>query len=101
MTNRWTAGPFGLTMFLQWSVGNKIYNINRAILIQNQGTGNQLVDVLHAGQDGVPVANASNKGFQTRRRTCSSKTAPTCAARTSGSTSTCLDRGCAPRDSAA
>jgi TonB-linked SusC/RagA family outer membrane protein len=64
MTNRWTVGPFGLTLFLQWSVGNKIYNINRAILIQNQGTGNQLVDVLHAGQDGVPVANASNKGFQ-------------------------------------
>jgi TonB-linked SusC/RagA family outer membrane protein len=64
MTNRFTAGPVGLTVFLQWSVGNKIYNINRAILIQNQGTGNQLVDVLHAGQDGVPVANASNKGFQ-------------------------------------
>ena len=64
MTNHWTAGPFGLTLFLQWSVGNKIYNINRALLIQNQGTGNQLVDVLHAGQDGVPVPNASNKGFQ-------------------------------------
>jgi TonB-dependent starch-binding outer membrane protein SusC len=70
MTNRFTLGRFGLTVFLQWSVGNKIYDINRALLLQNNGTGNQLVDALYsAGKNGVPMPQSGNLGFQTRPST--------------------------------
>jgi outer membrane receptor protein involved in Fe transport len=48
-----------LSIFLQWSVGNKIYNINRAILTQNAGNTNQLRDVLGNGY-GIPAAKTGN-----------------------------------------
>jgi len=70
MTNHLTLGRFGLTVFLQWSVGNKIYDINRALLLQNNGTGNQLVDALFsAGKNGIPMPQSGNLGFQTRPST--------------------------------
>ena len=70
MTNHWTLGRFGLTMFLQWSVGNKIYDINRAILLQNNGTSNYEVDALfNKGTNGVPEPLTGNLGFQTRPST--------------------------------
>ncbi|MFL5561157.1 MAG: SusC/RagA family TonB-linked outer membrane protein [Gemmatimonadaceae bacterium] len=48
-----------LSVFLQWSVGNKIYNINRAILTQNAGNTNQLRDVLGNGY-GIPAPKTGN-----------------------------------------
>jgi hypothetical protein len=61
LTNRFTAGPFGLTVFLTFSVGGHIYNINRSVLTANNGVGNQLTDVLSgAGQNGIPVAHTGN-----------------------------------------
>jgi TonB-linked SusC/RagA family outer membrane protein len=70
MTNHFTLGRFGLTLFLQWSVGNKIYDINRAILLQNNGTSNYLVDALfNKGQNGVPAPLSGNLGFQTKPST--------------------------------
>jgi TonB-dependent starch-binding outer membrane protein SusC len=70
MTNHFTLGRFGLTVFLQWSVGNKIYDINRALLLQDNGTGNQLVDTyFDAGKNGVPAPMSGNLGFQTRPST--------------------------------
>lgn len=48
-----------LSVFVQWSVGNKIYNINRAILTQNAGNTNQLRDVLGNGP-GIPAARTGN-----------------------------------------
>jgi TonB-linked SusC/RagA family outer membrane protein len=70
MTNHFTAGRFGLTVFLQWSVGNKIYDINRAMLLQNGGTGNGLVDeFFDKGKDGVPEPASNNLGFQTKPST--------------------------------
>jgi TonB-dependent starch-binding outer membrane protein SusC len=59
-TNRFTYGPFGLTVFLQFSVGGHIYNINKSLLTVNAGTANQLTDVLHGGTDGVPEAMVGN-----------------------------------------
>jgi len=42
-------------VFLQWSVGNKIYNINRSLLTAAGGTSNQLQDVITGGPGiGVP-----------------------------------------------
>jgi TonB-dependent starch-binding outer membrane protein SusC len=67
-TNRFTAGPFGLTVFLTFSVGGHIYNINRSVLTTNDGTGNQLTDVLHGGTNGVPQAMIGNT-FDTRPST--------------------------------
>jgi TonB-linked SusC/RagA family outer membrane protein len=68
-TNRVTYGPLGLTMFLQFSVGNKIYNINRSLLTVASGNGmNQLVDVLTAGKDGIPMPRIGNT-FDTRPST--------------------------------
>ena len=48
-----------LSVFLQWSVGNKIYNINRALLTQNAGVTNQLRDVLGNGR-GIPAPKTGN-----------------------------------------
>ena len=53
----WKA--LSLSVFLQWSVGNKIYNINRALLTQNAGNNNQLRDVLTNGA-GIPTAKTGN-----------------------------------------
>jgi TonB-linked SusC/RagA family outer membrane protein len=68
LTNRFTGGPFGLTVFLTFSVGGHIYNINRSVLTNNAGVGNQLTDVLHGGTDGVPEAHTGNT-FDTRPST--------------------------------
>jgi hypothetical protein len=56
-------------MFLQFSVGNKIYNINRSLLTAASGNGaNQLVDVLTAGKGGIPMPRIGNT-FDTRPST--------------------------------
>jgi hypothetical protein len=49
-------------------VGGHIYNINRSVLTTNDGTGNQLTDVLHGGTNGIPVAMIGNT-FDTRPST--------------------------------
>jgi len=50
-----------LSVFLQWSVGNKIYNINRALLTSAAGNVNQYADVLQkAGSDGSPTPKIGN-----------------------------------------
>ena len=59
-TNRFTYAHFGLTVFLQFSVGGHIYDINRSLMTVNAGTANQLTDVLHGGTGGVPVAMVGN-----------------------------------------
>ena len=59
-SNRFTWGNFGLTAFLQWSVGNKIYNINRALLTAAAGNNNQLADVANAGNNGIPTPKIGN-----------------------------------------
>ena len=59
-SNRFTLGNFGLTAFLQWSVGNKIYNINRALLTAAAGNNNQLADVANAGTNGIPTPKIGN-----------------------------------------
>jgi len=51
-TNQFTWRRFDLSVFLNFSVGNKIYNINRALLTNNAGTANQLTDVLAVGNTG-------------------------------------------------
>ncbi|HEX7019062.1 MAG TPA: TonB-dependent receptor [Gemmatimonadaceae bacterium] len=58
--NHFTYGNFGLQVFVQFVKGNKIYNINRAILTNATGSGNQLADAMNGGKDGVPVANVAN-----------------------------------------
>jgi TonB-linked SusC/RagA family outer membrane protein len=69
INNRVTYGNFGVSMFLQFSVGNKIYNINRSLLTAASGNGaNQLVDVLNAGTGGIPVPKIGNT-FDTRPST--------------------------------
>jgi len=50
LNNRFTFRNFELSVFLQWSVGNKIYNINRSLLTAAGGTVNQLQDVM-SGRD--------------------------------------------------
>jgi hypothetical protein len=68
MTNRLTYGPVGLSVFLQWSVGNKIYNITRTLLTKNSGNWNQLTDVLKAGTtgaNGIPAPKSGNT-YETR-----------------------------------
>jgi TonB-linked SusC/RagA family outer membrane protein len=60
MTNRFTYGNFDLSLFVQWSVGNQIYNINRSILTDAAGTSNQLTDVANAGQGDVPTPKTGN-----------------------------------------
>jgi len=57
--NHLTFGPLDFSMFLQWSQGNKIYNINRALLTSAAGNVNQLVDVVNGG-DGIPTPRIGN-----------------------------------------
>ena len=59
-SNRLTYGGLALSVFIQFSKGNKIYNINRALLTSTYGNVNQLTDVLHAGSDGVPTPKLGN-----------------------------------------
>jgi hypothetical protein len=69
ISNRLTYGNIGVSLFLQFSVGNKIYNINRSLLTTASGNGaNQLVDVLQAGSGGIPVPKIGNT-FDTRPST--------------------------------
>jgi TonB-dependent starch-binding outer membrane protein SusC len=61
LSNRFTYKNFALSVFLQWSVGNKIYNINRALLTSAAGNANQFADVLQkAGTDGSPTPKIGN-----------------------------------------
>ena len=57
--NRFTFHNFELAVFLQWSVGNKIYNINRSLLTAAGGTANQLQDVATGGP-GIPDPKIGN-----------------------------------------
>jgi TonB-linked SusC/RagA family outer membrane protein len=59
-TNRFNYRNFDLTVFLQFSVGNDIYNINRALLTSTAGNANQLTDVLNAGTGSVPTPKVGN-----------------------------------------
>ena len=61
LSNRFTYKNLSLSVFLQWSVGNKIYNINRALLTSAAGNANQFADVLtKAGNDGSPTPKIGN-----------------------------------------
>jgi TonB-linked SusC/RagA family outer membrane protein len=64
LSNRFTYRNFDLSVFVQWSVGNKIYNINRSVLTTAGGVDNQLEDVA-AGAHGVPRAKLGNT-FESR-----------------------------------
>ena len=59
LSNRFTFRNFELSLFLQWSVGNKIYNINRSLLTAAGGTVNQLADVMSGGP-GIPAPKIGN-----------------------------------------
>jgi len=59
LNNRFTFRNFELSVFLQWSVGNKIYNINRSLLTAADGTANQLQDVMTGGP-GIPDPKIGN-----------------------------------------
>ncbi|PYP60171.1 MAG: SusC/RagA family TonB-linked outer membrane protein [Gemmatimonadetes bacterium] len=63
-SNRLTYRNFELSLFLQWSVGNKIYNINRSLLTTAGGVVNQLEDVA-AGGPGIPRPKIGNT-FESR-----------------------------------
>ncbi|HEV8401033.1 MAG TPA: TonB-dependent receptor [Gemmatimonadales bacterium] len=52
-------GNFELSLFVQWSVGNDIYNINRALLTSAAGNANQLKDVATGGR-GIPSPRIGN-----------------------------------------
>ncbi|HET7186851.1 MAG TPA: TonB-dependent receptor [Gemmatimonadaceae bacterium] len=70
-TNQITVRNFDLSVFIQFSQGNQIYNITRALLTNNAGNGNQLVDVLAAqsnGANGIPVPKLGNS-YDTRPST--------------------------------
>lgn len=61
--NDLTFGNFGLSVFITFSQGNKIYNITRALLTNDAGNNNQLTDVLsaqNAGANGIPVPKIGN-----------------------------------------
>ena len=61
LQNRFTWKNLALSVFLQWSVGNKIYNINRALLTSAAGNANQFADVLqNAGNNGSPTPKIGN-----------------------------------------
>ena len=64
LTNRLTFRNFELSVLLQWSVGNKIYNINRSLLTAAGGTANQLTDVA-VGGPGIPAPKIGNT-FESR-----------------------------------
>ena len=71
LTNQFTWRRLSLLVFLQFSVGNDIYNINRAMLTNNAGNANQLRDVLDAGNtgaNGIPAPRIGNS-FDTRPST--------------------------------
>ena len=62
-TNDLTFRNFDLSLFIQFSQGNKIYNITRALLTNDAGNNNQLTDVLpaqSAGANGIPVPKIGN-----------------------------------------
>ena len=59
LNNRFSFRNFELSVFLQWSVGNKIYNINRSLLTAAGGTVNQLHDVITGGP-GIPDPKIGN-----------------------------------------
>jgi len=59
LTNRFTFRNLELSVFLQWSVGNKLYNINRSLLTTGGGVANQLVDVATGGR-GIPAPKIGN-----------------------------------------
>ena len=59
LTNQFTFRNFELSVFLQWSVGNKIYNINRSLLTTGGGVANQLEDVATGGP-GIPDPKIGN-----------------------------------------
>jgi TonB-linked SusC/RagA family outer membrane protein len=59
LTNDIRFHQFTLNVFVQWSVGNKIYNINRALLTTQFGDVNQLTDVLANGR-GIPTPHTGN-----------------------------------------
>ena len=62
-TNDLTFGNFGLSVFITFSQGNKIYNITRALLTNDAGNNNQLTDVLpaqSAGANGIPIPKIGN-----------------------------------------
>jgi hypothetical protein len=59
LTNAFKYRNFQLNVFLQWSVGNKIYNINRSLLTTAGGVANQLEDVA-TGAWGVPKPKLGN-----------------------------------------
>lgn len=59
MNNRLTYRNLDLSFFLQWSVGNKIYNINRALMTSAAGNVNQLTDVATGGR-GIPTPKVGN-----------------------------------------
>jgi TonB-linked SusC/RagA family outer membrane protein len=70
-TNDLTFGSFGLSVFIQFSQGNKIYNITRALLTNDAGNNNQLTDVLpaqSAGANGIPIPKIGNT-YDTRPST--------------------------------
>jgi TonB-linked SusC/RagA family outer membrane protein len=70
-SNQFTFRNFDLSVFIQFSQGNKIYNITRALLTNNAGNGNQLVDVMAAqsgGANGIPVPKIGNS-YDTRPST--------------------------------
>ena len=64
LSNRFTYRNVELSVFLQWSVGNKIYNINRSVLTAAGGTANQLEDVATGGP-GIPTPKIGNT-FESR-----------------------------------
>lgn len=70
-TNDFTFRNFDLSVFIQFSKGNQIYNITRALLTNDAGNNNQLTDVLPAqsgGANGIPVPKIGNT-YDTRPST--------------------------------
>jgi hypothetical protein len=70
-TNQLTVRNFDLSVFIQFSKGNQIYNITRALLTNNAGNSNQLTDVLAAaagGANGIPAPKLGNS-YDTRPST--------------------------------
>jgi TonB-linked SusC/RagA family outer membrane protein len=62
-TNQLTYRNLDLFVFIQFSHGNQIYNITRALLTNDAGNNNQLTDVLPAqstGANGIPVPKLGN-----------------------------------------
>jgi len=64
LSGRMAYGRFELSLFLQFSVGNDIYNINRALLTSAAGNANQLREVATGGR-GIPTPRIGNT-FESR-----------------------------------